>query len=273
MISSKVTDIFILSDSIKSFIIGVLQGLTEFLPVSSSGHIELAEYFLDFESLEGDNLTFSILLHLATAVSTLIVFRKDIGVLLKGILSFEKKSLLYAGLIILSMIPATIIGYLLEDFFDSIYDENIPLVCISLLFTGGLLLIADRDWENSKNVNPLKAFVIGVFQAVALIPGISRSGSTISTALILGVDRTKAAKFSFLMVLPLILGKVAKDLIDGDMALESFSGTFLPGIISALVVGVLACTWMINIVKQSKLRYFSFYCFGMSAICLLFFYL
>lgn len=223
--------------------------------------------------MEGDNLTFSILLHLATALSTLIVFRSDIWSLLKGVFSLEREALTYTGLILLSMIPAAIIGFLFLDFFDSIYNENVPLVCISLLFTGGLLLIADRDWKNTKSVNPLKAFVIGLLQAVALIPGISRSGATISAALIFGVDRAKAAKFSFLMVLPLILGKVAKDLIDGEMALESFNGTYLPGIISALVVGVLACTWMIKWVKQSKLRYFAYYCFGISAICLLSYYL
>ena len=245
-----------------SILLGIIQGLTEFLPVSSSGHLELGKAILGDNSVPEESLLFTVVLHFATALSTIVVFRKDIWSLLKGILKFEwNEDLQFASKIAISMIPAVIVGLFFEEQLEQLFGGNILLVGFMLLITAILLFFADKAKNTNKNVSFSNAFIIGVSQAIAMLPGISRSGATISTSVLLGNDKTKAARFSFLMVVPLIFGKIAKDVLSGDLSLESQNFTTLSiGFIAAFISGLLACTWMIRLVKKSKLSYFAIYC-------------
>ncbi|WP_417556673.1 undecaprenyl-diphosphate phosphatase [Mesoflavibacter zeaxanthinifaciens] len=245
-----------------SILLGIIQGLTEFLPVSSSGHLELGKAILGDNSVPEESLLFTVVLHFATALSTIVVFRKDIWSLLKGILKFEwNDDLQFASKIAISMIPAVIVGLFFEEQLEQLFGGNILLVGFMLLITAILLFFADKAKNTNKNVSFSNAFIIGVAQAIAMLPGISRSGATISTSVLLGNDKTKAARFSFLMVVPLIFGKIAKDVLSGDLSLESQNFTTLSiGFIAAFISGLFACTWMIRLVKKSKLSYFAIYC-------------
>lgn len=245
-----------------SILLGIIQGLTEFLPVSSSGHLELGKAVLGDKSIPEESLLFTVVLHFATALSTIVVFRKDIWSLLKGILKFEwNDDLQFASKIAISMIPAVIVGVFFEEQLEQLFGGNILLVGFMLLITAILLFFADKAKNTNKNVSFSNAFIIGVAQAIAMLPGISRSGATISTSVLLGNDKTKAARFSFLMVVPLIFGKIAKDVLSGDLSLESQNFTALSiGFIAAFISGLFACTWMIRLVKKSKLSYFAIYC-------------
>ncbi|WP_053976922.1 undecaprenyl-diphosphate phosphatase [Mangrovimonas xylaniphaga] len=249
-------------DIIDAIILGIVQGLTEFLPVSSSGHLELGKAILGDSSIPQESLMFTVVLHFATALSTIVVFRKDILSLLEGIFKFQwNEDLQFASKIALSMIPAVIIGVFFESELEELFGGNILLVGCMLLVTAALLFLADRARNTNKPVSFSNAFVIGISQAVAMLPGISRSGATISTSVLLGNDKTKAARFSFLMVVPLIFGKIAKDVLGGELSYESSNFTALSiGFVAAFVAGLFACTWMIALVKKSKLSYFSVYC-------------
>lgn len=249
-------------DVLDSILLGIIQGLTEFLPVSSSGHLELGKAILGDNSVPEESLLFTVVLHFATALSTIVVFRKDIWSLLKGILKFEwNEDLQFASKIVISMIPAVIVGLFFEEQLEQLFGGNILLVGFMLLITAILLFFADKAKNTNKNVSFSNAFIIGVSQAIAMLPGISRSGATISTSVLLGNDKTKAARFSFLMVVPLIFGKIAKDVLSGDLSLESQNFTALSiGFIAAFISGLFACTWMISLVKKSKLTYFAIYC-------------
>lgn len=249
-------------DIIDSIILGIIQGLTEFLPVSSSGHLELGKAILGDESIPKESLLFTVVLHFATALSTIVVFRKDVWSILKGILKFQwNDDLKFASKIAVSMLPAAIIGYAYESELAELFGGNIKLVGFMLILTALLLYLADKAKDTSKNISFKNAVIIGFAQAIAMLPGISRSGATISTSVLLGNDKTKAARFSFLMVVPLIFGKIAKDIIGGELTYDS--GNFMSlsiGFIAAFVSGLFACTWMISLVKKSKLIYFSIYC-------------
>ncbi|SED20552.1 undecaprenyl-diphosphatase [Tenacibaculum sp. MAR_2009_124] len=249
-------------DLLEAIILGIIQGLTEFLPVSSSGHLEIAKAIFGNTSVPEESLTFTVVLHAATALSTLVIFRKEVIEILSGLFQFKwNEQTKFSVKIVLSMIPAVIIGLAFEDELESFFGGKILLVGCMLLVTALLLLLADRAKNTDKKVSFSNSVVIGISQAIAMLPGISRSGATISTSVLLGVDRTKAARFSFLMVVPLILGKVAKDILGGDINLQS--SEILPlsvGFIAAFVSGLLACQWMIALVKRSKLSYFSIYC-------------
>ncbi|WP_323787148.1 undecaprenyl-diphosphate phosphatase [Psychroserpens sp.] len=249
-------------DIIDSIILGIIQGLTEFLPVSSSGHLELGKAILGDESIPKESLLFTVVLHFATALSTIVVFRKDIWSLLKGILKFQwNDDLQFASKIAVSMLPAALIGYTYEAELAELFGGSIKLVGFMLILTALLLYLADKAKDTKKNISFKNAIVIGFAQAIAMLPGISRSGATISTSVLLGNDKTKAARFSFLMVVPLIFGKIAKDIIGGELTYDSSNFTSLSiGFIAAFVSGLFACTWMISIVKKSKLIYFSIYC-------------
>ena len=261
-------------ETFDAFVLGVIQGLTEFLPVSSSGHIELGKAVLgtDIANKE-ENLLFTVVVHFATALSTIIVFRKDILELFKGLLSFKwNEETQFTFKIVLSMIPAVIIGLLFEKELEKLFEGQILLVGFMLIITGLLLFLAGRAKRTEKGVSWTDALIIGVSQAIAILPGISRSGATISTSVLLGNDRAKAARFSFLMVVPLIFGKIAKDLLEiikGDSVIESVSTTpLIVGFFAAFIVGLLACTWMISLVRKAKLHYFSYYCFAVGVVAI-----
>ncbi|WP_250433274.1 undecaprenyl-diphosphate phosphatase [Hanstruepera flava] len=257
-------------DIIDSIILGIIQGLTEFLPVSSSGHLEIGKAILGDESIPKESLLFTVVLHFATALSTMVVFRKDIWLILKGILKMEwNEDLQFVSKIALSMIPAVFVGLFFEDELEQLFGGNIMLVGFMLLVTAILLLLADKAKDTYKKVTFGNAFVIGIAQAIAMLPGISRSGATISTSVLLGNDKTRAARFSFLMVVPLIFGKIAKDIFSGDLTYEASNFTALSvGFVAAFISGLFACTWMIALVKKSKLSYFAIYCLivGLGAI-------
>ncbi|MFT6699401.1 MAG: undecaprenyl-diphosphatase [Porticoccaceae bacterium] len=249
-------------DILEAIVLGIIQGLTEFLPVSSSGHLELAKAILGDTSVPEESLTFTVVLHFATALSTLVIFRKEVIEIFKGLFQFKwNNEFKFSLKIIISMIPAVIVGLLFEKQLESFFGGKILLVGCMLLLTALLLLLADKAKNTKKEVSFWNAVLIGISQAIAMLPGISRSGATISTSVLLGVDRTRAAKFSFLMVVPLIFGKIGKDVLSGDLNLQS--SDMIPitaGFIAAFLAGLLACKWMISLVKKSKLSYFSIYC-------------
>ncbi len=349
---------------LEAIILGIIQGLTEFLPVSSSGHLELGKAILG--SVPEEGMLMTVVLHFATALSTVVIFRKDIAGIFKGLFQFKNnEELRFSVLIVVSMIPAAFVGVLFEDQIDAFFSGNLLLVGLMLLLTGGLLFLADRAKDTEGKVTFARSIVIGIAQAIAILPGISRSGATIGTSVLLGIDRKRAARFSFLMVVPLILGAMAvktknylevNDLegmiaeerievileeLDKDLSIdesqrlalsdillqkeyawqaivedhenafsleevsESFlldltsngfsqeeiamiqaddlagvratkqtsMGILLAGFLAAFVTGLFACTWMIQLVKRSKLKYFAFYCFavGLGAITWTFF--
>lgn len=261
---------------LEALVLGLIQGLTEFLPVSSSGHLELAKALFGSDSLPEESLTFTVVLHFATALSTLVVFKKEVLEIVRGLFAFKwNDELKFSLKIIVSMLPAVFIGLLFEEQLEAFFGGNILLVGCMLLVTAILLLLADRAKNTDKNVSYTGAFVVGVAQAIAMLPGISRSGATISTSVLLGIDRVRAARFSFLMVVPLIMGKVAKDILGGEISFESSEiGTMSVGFLSAFFAGLFACKWMIALVKRSKLSYFALYCalVGVAAIAYSVFY-
>lgn len=257
-----------MSEIIKALLVGIVQGLTEFLPVSSSGHIVIAQEILGLKYSEEENLLFAIVLHFATALSTIVIFRKDIFQIIKGLFQFKwNEEFQFSLKIALSMIPAALVGILLKDTLEELF-SNLRLVGFMLLITAFLMYIADKAKNTGKDISYKDSMIIGIAQAfAALLPGISRSGSTISTSILLGNDKSKAARFSFLMVLPLILGATAKMYFDANAAgTSSFNFDFLPlfvGFVAAFLSGLFACKWMIDFVKKAKLKYFSYYCTAM----------
>ena len=261
-------------EAVRALILGIIQGLTEFLPVSSSGHLELAKYFLNDTTVAEESLLMTVVLHAATALATLVVFRKDVLEIIRGLLQFQyNEETAFSLKIILSMIPAALIGVFFDDVLSALFDRRIALVALMLFVTGLLLFLADRARRTDRPVSYRDAFIVGIAQAIAILPGISRSGATIATSVLLGIDREKAARFSFLMVVPLILGKMAKDVLDGDLSQSSNWVALSIGFVAAFFTGILACTWMIKLVKQSRLTYFAIYCFVVATVALIFWYI
>jgi len=256
---------------IEALILGIIQGLTEFLPVSSSGHLEIAKALLGDTSVAEQSMLTTIVLHGATALATIAVFRKEVAEIFIGLFQFKwNDETKFSLKIIISMIPAALVGLFFEDQMEVLFENQILLVGFMLLITGGLLLLADKAKTSDKGVSNTNAFIIGISQAIAILPGISRSGATISTSVLLGIDRTKAAKFSFLMVVPLILGKMAKDIGSGMINMENANMIPLSvGFVAAFFTGILACTWMIKLVQKSKLSYFAYYCFAVGIIAII----
>ncbi|UNY99500.1 undecaprenyl-diphosphate phosphatase [Zhouia spongiae] len=259
-------------DIIDAIILGIIQGLTEFLPVSSSGHLELGKFILGDDSIPEESLIFTIVLHFATALSTIVVFRKDVFEIIRGLFQFKwNKETVFSLKIIVSMIPAVFVGLFFEEQLEQLFGENIQLVGFMLMVTALLLFLADRAKDTSKNVTYSNAFIIGISQAIAMLPGISRSGATISSSVLLGIDKTKAARFSFLMVVPLIFGSICKEIGSGAITYDSQQFTPLAiGFVAAFISGLLACTWMIKLVKSSKLTYFAVYCLLVGAAAIVY---
>ena len=258
----------------EAFVLGVLQGLTEFLPISSSGHIQLGAYFFGINTSE--NLIFTVLVHGATVLSTIIVFWQDIIKIIKGVFRFKynEETKLFLQIIV-SMFPVGLIGVFYKDEVEALFDGRILFVASMLVVTGFLLAATNYVKPSTKTgeVNYLKAFIMGLAQAFAVLPGISRSGATIATGLIVGVDKEKATRFSFLMVIPPILGATLLQVLEliENPALtgQTSNGALAVGFISALVFGIIACRWMISIVKKGKLIYFALYCFIIATVVLI----
>ena len=261
--------------ALEAFLLGLIQGLTEFLPVSSSGHLEIGKALLGVQ--EG-GLAFSVVVHGATALSTIVVFRNDIAALLRGLFQSGPDGLAartYAGLILVSMVPVALVGLKFKDTIEARLDGHIDAVGAALLLTAALLYWAQRKGREGGEVGWLQAACIGLAQAVAVLPGISRSGATISAALLLGVDREKAARFSFLMVLPPILGATAlelKDVLSGvpEEAASVSTSALLVGALAAFVSGWWACRFMISLVKRNGFTGFAVYCAVVGVAALLF---
>ena len=255
----------------EAIILGIVQGLTEFLPISSSGHLEIASYIL--KTNPSENLMFTVVVHIATAISIIYVFRKDINEIIKGLIQFKKKQLDFVLKILISSVPVGVVGVLFEKEVESFFTGNIVLVGSMLLITAALLFFTYFKKDDSKkNISFTDAIAIGLAQALAILPGISRSGSTISMALLLNVNREKATKFSFLMVLVPIFGILILKSINGFTEISEtsnlilFDSSYIFGFISALFSGVFACKVMLKIVKESKLIYFSAYCLLVGSI-------
>lgn len=260
---------------LEAIILGIIQGLTEFLPVSSSGHLELAKVIFGQDAVGEESMLFTIVLHGATALSTVVVFRNDIADIFKGLFKFEwNAETKFAAYILVSLIPVFIIGMLFRDEIESLFTGNIILVGGALIFTAILLYSTTRIKVNEGGELTFKrALIVGIAQAVAVLPGVSRSGSTISVALLAGVSRDRAARFSFLMVLPVIFGAMILDFKDfievqPDRVIDNYS--LLAGFVAAFVAGLFACSWMIKIVKRAKLDYFAYYCLAIGIIAVIY---
>ena len=184
-------------DWLSAILLGILQGLTEFLPVSSSGHLELGKAILGIESSGASGLLFTVTVHVATALATVVVFYKDIVYVLQGIIKGREEDRQFAGAILLSMVPAALIGLLFMDAIESIFEDSTLLVGSMLVITGLLLLLADKAKKTHKKVTLSDAAAIGIAQAIAILPGISRSGATISTAVLLGMTASMRPVFRF----------------------------------------------------------------------------
>lgn len=246
--------------------LGIIQGLTEYLPVSSSGHLTIASTLFGIEAEE--NLAFTIAVHVATVLSTLVILWKEIVWIFKGLFQFKvNDETRYVFNILISMIPVGIVGLFFKENVEQIFGSGLAIVGSMLLVTALLLTFSYYAKPRQKeNISLKDAFIIGLAQAVAVMPGLSRSGSTIATGLILGNNKAKLAQFSFLMVIPPILGEALLDAMKmvkygtasvmGDISL----GVLAVGFVAAFVSGCVACKWMINIVKRGKLIYFAIYC-------------
>ena len=248
-------------DILQAIIMGIVQGLTEFLPVSSSGHLALASELLGTDLAAEDDLTFSLALHAATVLSTIVVLWHEVWRIVRG--AFSRKfndEQAYILKIIISMIPIGIVGFCLMDYNEAAF-SSLLVVGIMLLVKAVLLTFAYKAKPRQKDtISYRDAFIIGLAQSVAVLPGLSRSGTTIATGLLLGNRKESVAQFSFLMVLPPILGNALLDILKGDFGGSVDILPLMAGFIAAFVTGCLACKFMIEIVKRGKLIYFAAYC-------------
>lgn len=256
----------------EALILGLIQGLTEYLPVSSSGHLAIGSALFGIEGEE--NLAFTIIVHVATVLSTLVILWKEIEWIFKGLFKFQMNDeTRYVINIIVSMIPIGIVGVFFKDKVEAIFGSGLLVVGCCLLVTALLLSFSYYYKPRQKEKISLKdAFIIGLSQACAVLPGLSRSGTTIATGLLLGNSKEKLAQFSFLMVIPPILGEALLDAIKmmkgEDIAGDIPAISLIVGFLAAFVSGYVACKWMINIVKKGKLIYFAIYCAIAGAVTL-----
>lgn len=258
----------------EALILGLVQGLTEYLPVSSSGHLTIGSYLFDIDG--ADNLTFTVLVHVATVMSTLVVLWSEIDWIFRGLFKFEmNQETKYVLNIVVSMIPIGIVGVFFKDYVEDIFGSGLLIVGCMLLLTAALLTFSYYAKPRQKESIGLKdAFIIGLAQACAVMPGLSRSGSTIATGLLLGNKKENLAQFSFLMVIPPILGEALLDVLKAVKGEEAFGGIdalpLIVGFVAAFLSGCVACKWMINIVKKGKLIYFGIYCAVAGAVTIIF---
>lgn len=249
---------------LEALVLGIVQGLTEYLPVSSSGHLAIGSALFGIEGEE--NLIFTIVVHVATVLSTLVILWKEIEWIFRGLFKFEMNSeTRYAINILISMIPVGIVGVFFKDKVEAIFGSGLLIVGCMLLVTAALLAFSYYAKPRQKEKISMKdAFIIGLAQACAVLPGLSRSGTTIATGLLLGNNKAKLAQFSFLMVIPPILGEALLDVLKmvkgEDVAGDIPTLSLVVGFVAASLSGCLACKWMINIVKKGKLIYFAIYC-------------
>ncbi|HBG24405.1 MAG: UDP-diphosphatase [Bacteroidetes bacterium GWF2_41_61] len=255
---------------LEALLLGLVQGLTEFLPVSSSGHLAIGKEILNIES---ENLAFEVAVHAATVLSTIVAFRKEISNLIIGALKFRiNDETTYLIKIAISMIPVFIVGIFFKEFVESIFGSGLLVVGISLLVTSSLLMLSHIIKPKQRELKNRDAFIIGVAQAIAVLPGLSRSGATISTGLMLGVKREEIARFSFLMVLVPILGEAFLEMISGDFSSASTGVdplSLIGGFAAAFVSGLFACKVMIALVKRAKLTGFALYCLIIGVLTIL----
>jgi undecaprenyl-diphosphatase len=243
---------------LESILLGIIQGITEWLPVSSSGHLVIFQQFLNIEV----PLLFDILLHFATLIVIIAVFHKDILKILKAFPSTKTTDGKLGWYIIIGSIPIGLTGFLLKDTIASLF-TNIKAVGIALLFTALLLFISEK-YPGKRNMKWYDSIIIGISQALALIPGISRSGSTISTGLLLGLEKRQVATFSFLLVIPAILGATIL-----EFSPSSLEFNYIYGFIATIVVGYLSLKWLLKLIINNKFSYFSIYCFIVGTILLI----
>ena len=251
-------------DWLQALVLGVIQGLTEYLPVSSSGHLAISSALFGVQG--EDNLAFTVMVHVATVLSTLVILWKEIDWILKGLLKFEMNAeTKYFLNIVVSMIPVGIVGVFFKDYVEEIFGSGLLIVGCCLLLTALLLTFSYfAKPRQREHISMKDAFIIGLAQAAAVLPGLSRSGSTIATGLLLGNKKENLAQFSFLMVIPPILGEALLDVLKAAKGEDAFAGIdtlpLVVGFVAAFVSGCIACKWMINIVKRGKLVWFGVYC-------------
>ena len=251
----------------QALIFGLVQGLTEFLPVSSDGHLEIVKYI--FGGIE-ESFLFSVAVHGATVLSIIVVFRKEILKLLQGIFKFRlNEETIYALKIVVSMIPVAIVGFTMKDYVESLFTANMQITGSFLIVTALFLVFGQFVKKRNKEISFGGAFLMGIAQALAVLPGLSRSGSTISTGLVLGYKKEELARFSFLMVIVPIIGANAVELLTAEkVAVDVVAFPLIIAFVTAFVSGYAACKWMISIVNKGKLGWFAFYCLilGLSLI-------
>lgn len=274
-------------DWLQALWLGILQGLSEYLPISSSGHLEILKQLLGVDVDPDASLQFSVMLHVATVLSTIVVLWREFTPLCKSFFTFKNDdNTRYVLKILLSCIPVAIVGFAFKKDIERLFDGNLTVVGICLCVTAALLAfsyffrtspLTARTYK-PRDITWLDALVIGIAQAVAVLPGLSRSGATIATGVAIGDKRDKVAQFSFFMVIIPILGEALLDVKDmlfpdaGEQASQASIG-FVPllvGFLAAFIFGCLACKWMINLVKKGKLVWFAVYCLAVGIICLIF---
>ena len=271
-------------DCLDALIMGIVQGLAEYLPISSSGHLEIFRELLGLKLSGEDSLQFDVVLHVATVLSTIVVLWREFMPLCKSFFTFNNDAnCKYVYKILLSCVPVAIVCFCFKDFVEQFFGDGLLVVGICLIVTAALLAFAyftrTRPLTLTGSCRPRDiswwdAFIIGCAQAVAVLPGLSRSGSTIATGILLGDKREQVAQFSFFMVIIPILGEALldiKDIIGGEVGSEAIGwAPLLLGFLASFIVGCLACKWMLNLVKKGKLVWFADYCVIVGTICIIF---
>ena len=255
----------------EAIILGALQGITEFLPVSSSGHLELANYFFGIE--EPNNLQFTMAVHAGTVLSTIVVFWKELVRIIGGFFKFRMNDeMVFVLNIMISLVPILFVGLMFQDQIEGLFTSNLKLVGVMLIVTAGLLTFSHYAKPGQRPVTPKSAFIMGLAQAIAVIPGLSRSGATISAGLLQGVKREEVSKFSFLMVLIPVIGMNILEVAKGNFSGEAVdTANITAGFLTAFVTGMLACRWMIRLVNRGKLIWFAVYCMIVGVISIMFY--